>query len=153
MNLQTKTTSTNTRNFFQKTFILLAILAFTSFGFKAKAQQTTFTVTNNAPLGCNWLVILVDNSGTHLNSFVSYGSSGTTHTVCYGSYTVDHIAMSYASGGCMGYNFGSSGLFPYTSVSPSCFSTSTIDCVGVTTTVNCGAVPPVGDYTITININ
>ena len=158
--MKTKTTNptkigenTNTRNFFQKTFILLAILAFTSFGFKAKAQYWTFTVTNNAPSGCNWLVVLADGSGAYLNSFTSLGGSGTVTFGCFGSYSVDNIAVSYAGGGCMGFTFGSLGSFPYTSYLTTCCGASSINCQGGATTINCAATPPVGDYNITLNIN
>jgi hypothetical protein len=144
---------TNTRNLFQKTFILLAVLAFTIFGFKANAQRWTFTVTNNAPSGCNWLVVLADGSGGYLNSFTSNGGSGTVTFGCFGPFAVDNIAVSYTGGGCMGFTFGSGGSFPYTSYLTTCCGATSIDCQGGTTTRNCSATPPVGDYNITININ
>ena len=67
--------NTNTRNFFQKTFILLAILAFTSFGFKAKAQSYTVTVNNNTIGTCSWRVLILDNSNVIIDSIISTASS------------------------------------------------------------------------------
>jgi hypothetical protein len=87
--MKTKTThptkigeNTNTRNFFQKTFILLAILAFTSFGFKAKAQnQYVFIVTNNAPSGCDWQIVAVDING-NIYPYISSGGGTTDRFGC-----------------------------------------------------------------------
>ena len=76
--------NTNTRNFFQKTFILLAILAFTSFGFKAKAQQAHLTVNNNlgSPSGCDWRVYFYDASSTLLYTSILVTSGNILYAGC-----------------------------------------------------------------------
>lgn len=145
------------RNFFQKTVILLAILAFTSFGFKAKAQTYyTVTVNNNAPTGCDWTIRLVDANSNVVGTLNSSGGGSTVYSIC--TLNVDNIAIVYNSGGCQGYTFGSLGSFPYTSVTPACTPpavscSSSIDCQGVAAISNCGATPNIGDIVVTININ
>ncbi len=159
MKTQTKNLNTRNCNFFQKTFILLAILTFTSFGFKAKAQAWTFAITNNAPSGCDWLIILADNTGGSLDTFTTFGGSGLVTFGCkFPGLTFDNIAMVNKGGNCMGYTFGSGAVFPYTAVIPSCtWPTITcatgIDCQGAAATRNCIASPPVGNFNVVININ
>ena len=154
MNLQTKTTNTNTRNFFQKTFIVLAILAFSSWGFKAKAQNYTFTINNTTSGTCTWTIYLI-NAGNVINTITSSATS-TINTACQG--WIDEIAIVDNSGGCQGYTFGSFGSFPYTAVIPSCTPPTTscstgINCQGVANIVNCSPTPPIGDVVVTLNIN
>ena len=144
---------TNTRNLFQKSFILLAILAFTSFGFKAKAQTTTLTITNNAPIFSDWLIVFCEANGNPITTYTSYGGSGLTNTNCISTLLIDHFTIHYIPGGCIGYIFGSGASWPYTAVLPSCGGTTSIDVQGGAATQNCAASPPIGDYNITININ
>ena len=158
--MKTKTTqttkfgaSTNTRNLFQKTFILLAVLAFTSFGFKAKAQTTTLTITSNVGLLDDWMVVFVDANGNWLNQYYCQGGSGLVFTNCITTAAIDHITMHYIPGGCSAYSFGSGASWPYTAVLPSCGGTTSIDVQGGASTPNCTASPNVGNYNITININ
>ena len=162
--MKTKTTqttkigeNTNTRNFFQKTFILLAILAFTSFGFKAKAQSYTVTVNNNTIGTCSWRVLILDNSNVIIDSIISTASSILYNpTGCNAN--IASIVISDMSGNCQGYTFGSGGSFPYTAVIPQCSfpkvsCSSGINCQGVTSLPSCGSTPPIGSTVVTININ
>jgi hypothetical protein len=156
--MKTKTTqttkigaSTNTRNFFQKTFILLAVLAFTSFGFKAKAQQYVFIVTNTAPTGCDWLIVADDSMG-NIYPFISYGGTSGRFG-CYPN--IKFYTMTYLGGGCMGYQFYPvAGVYPFTSyISTCCGSSRTIDSQSTGATSNCGSIPLSGDVNILLNIN
>ncbi len=148
---------TNTRNLFQKSFILLAILAFTSFGFKAKAQTFSTNVTNNAGLLCNWMIIISDASNNVLATYTSNGGSGLRTFGCDNG-TPAEIVMTYTGGGCASYIFtGSSGIFLFQSVTPTCTPPATSCSTGITVqssaaTSTCPS-PKVGDYVITININ
>lgn len=160
MNLQTKTTQQVTvkinngkRKFLQKTFILLAILAFSGFGFKVKAQnQYVFIVTNNAPSGCDWQIVAVDING-NIYPFISSGGGTTDRFGCI--LDLQYFTLTYFWGGCMGYQFGSGGAFPYTSYLTTCCGASSIDCQGIVTGSSpaCSSIPKTGDIHITLNIN
>lgn len=139
-----------------KFLILLTLLTFFSTGFKAKAQTFTVDVTNTAPLFCDWMVIVYDNSSSVIASFTSLGGSGLVTFGCY-SGVPDHLIMTYTGGGCQSYLFGSGGTFSYAWVNPSCAPPATscssfIDCAGGASSANCFASPPVGDYVILIQI-
>ena len=132
--MKTKITITEKRNFFQKTFILLAILAFTSFGFKAKAQnQIDYDVNNQG--GCDVTVKAYDFWGLQLYS-ISCLSGFLTNSTCFNkSTTVYRIAI--IRPGCTTVSFyatsSTSGVITYSSVSASCSSPctySTMTCAG-----------------------
>ena len=135
--MKTKTThptkigeNTNTRNFFQKIFILLAILAFTSFGFKAKAQNFTVAVDlQNTNCTTGWSIDVYDNSPTPVLLFtVSPISTGLNTYGCY-PYSGSIGFIKVLRSGCTTLTFGNLGSFPYTSSSPSCCS-ATVTCAG-----------------------
>ncbi len=138
--MKTKTTNptkigenTNKRNFFQKTVILLAILVFTSFGFKAKAQnEIDITVCNSS--GCTWTVKAYDAGSNLIWSSGPISSTSPCNLVVFSCLNqgllapaLDHITVT----GCGGtsYIFGSGGTFSYSQISPVCCGTS-IDCAG-----------------------
>ncbi len=159
MKNQTKNTNkigenTNTRNFFQKTFILLAVLAFTSFGFKAKAQIYSLTVNNTVLGTCSWTIYCLDASNTVVETVNSTASSTSYSLICQ---NFQSIAIVDNAGNCQGYTFGSSGSFPYTAVIPTCGGGSScssgINCQGVANIVNCNVTPIIGDVIVTLNIN
>ena len=133
--MKTKTTqttkigaSTNTRNFFQKTFILLAVLAFTSFGFKAKAQQqfhTDVQFFGSSASGCDWVVegwvgarLTPEFSTTVLSPLPLTGSAG-----CQGANgIIDRITLT--RGTCVLTFLASAGVFPYTNYLTPCSGTT-----------------------------
>ena len=130
----------------------MAILTFTSFGFKAKAQMTTLTITNNTA-SSDWLITFCDASGNPVGTYTSSGGSGLVNTSCIMTTSIDHFTIHYIPGGCIGYIFGAGASWPYTAVLPSCGGTTSIDVQGGAATRNCFATPPVGNFNITININ
>ena len=120
----------SSRNFFQKTFILFAILAFTSFGFKARAQnEIDITVYNCS--GCSWIINAYDASSNVI--WTSPSITSTCSTVTYnclnqggGAAVLDHITVT----GCGNvYPFGSGGVFSYSQNTSVCCGSS-IDCAG-----------------------
>jgi len=153
--MKTKTTNptkigenTNKRNFFQKIFILLAILAFTSFGFKVKAQTFTVAVDNSS--SCTWTIRVYDNTSTLLNT-TPYVSNGGSNYVLFGcdNGVPDYITVSKPGLGCTTITFGSAGLFPYTSITPPCCN-PTMTCAGGNGNGFCS--PGTGDIHILIQI-
>ncbi len=90
--MKTKTTNptkigenTNARKFFQKAFILLAILAFTGIGFKTKAQNFTVDVDlQNTNCTNGWSIDVYDNSPTPVFLFTASPiSTGLNSYGCY----------------------------------------------------------------------
>lgn len=150
----------SSRNFFQKTFILFAILAFTSFGFKAKAQTITVDTYNSSGTSCDWIIDIQDVFNNSLASFTSYGSGGVlVHNGCFtiGTPIPDHVVVT--KGACTAtFNSSGGGTFTYSSVAPSCVPPATscatsIDCAGgLQTSPNCLATPPIGTYHLLIQI-
>lgn len=137
----------SSRNFFQKTFILLAILGFISFGFKAKAQ--TFTIaTNNTTSSCTWVVHVWDASSIQIIQY-TVGPGGYTLNSCVTG-VPDHITVTRSFLGCNTILFGSSGTFTYTAVTPSCCNSS-ITCAGGNGNGLCGT-GDTGDVTILVEI-
>ena len=136
MKTQTKNSNTRNRNFFQKTFILLAILAFTSFGFKAKAQNNAIDIDNQS--SCTWVIKACDGSSTQIGFTISI-PPGQHNVYCRNGATLNYIEVQDAGAGCTKITFGSG--FPHTIVTPSCgvppCSTS-IDCSGGGPTTLCG---------------
>ena len=121
MNL--KTTNTNTRNFFQKTFILLAILTFTSFGFKAKAQQfhTDVQFFNNTSSGCDWVV----EGFSLLTSKFSQNVFSPSTSQVYQTWStglLDRITIT--DGTCVLTFTASAGVFPVTTYTSPCSGTT-----------------------------
>lgn len=140
--MKIQNSNTRNRNFFHKTFILLAILAFTSFGFKVKAQQAFLEVNNNlgAPLGCNWKVVLFDNSSNRLDSLTVNAGGHPAGCRSWLGGAVDHI---WVTDGTCTVIFGSGGIFNYTSYAPPCSGSCSIsiDCSGGTPSI-CGSTYP-----------
>ena len=148
--MKTKTThptkigeNTNTRNFFQKSFILLAILSFTSFGFKAKAQLKYDVRVNNTS-SCKFLIKTFDGGGNFLDSFTSFGLTNQIYG-CFtsGLVTVNQIDVSRS--GCSVSFYATSttsGVINYASSPPSCpipcASILSITCAGGGGGTHCG---------------
>ena len=129
--------NTNTRNFFQKTFILLAILAFTSFGFKAKAQTLHFTVNNTAPFGCSWTIRVLDAFSVDLvTPFTSNGNSGVQLLQNCVSFSGTPAEIRVTRGLCTVSFFAP---FTFTTFAPPCTGScsTSIDCSGSTPSI-CG---------------
>jgi len=125
-----------------KTIILLAVLAFTSFGFKAMAQNFTVNVNlQNTTCTTGWSIDVYDNSPTPVYLFsVSSISTGLNFYGCYPySGTIGLIKVLRA--GCTTLDFGSGGTFPFTSSSPVCCS-ATVTCSGGAGNGFC--TPPLG---------
>ncbi len=121
--------NTNTRNFFQKTFILLAILAFSSFGFKATAQTSAnLDIVNNS--GCDYNVRAYNGSTLLGTVTVIAGQSSSTNCI---TGNVTKIEVEDVNSSCAIMTFLKSGLiFPYTSITPTGCTcpTSAVDCIG-----------------------
>jgi hypothetical protein len=161
--MKTKTThptkigaSTNTRNLFQKTFILIAILTLTSFGFKAKAQTITVDTYNSTGLLCDWTIDIQDAFNNSLTSVTSAGGSGLFSYNCITIGTPIPFYVIVTRGTCTAtFTSSGGGNFTYSSVSPSCVPPSTscaatIDCAGgAQSSPNC---PTLGDYHLLIQI-
>ncbi len=145
--------NTNTRNFFKKKILVLAVLAFTSFGFKAKAQTFTIDVVNTTTtLPCTWTITVYDNASPP-NVLATYSCPSTGGSVIKGCGTgvPDYITLSKP--GCTTIPFGSGGSFPYTAVTPSCTScTSSITCAGGFGTGICTPPPASGDVHLLVEI-
>ncbi len=122
--MKTKTQNSNTRNqnFFQKTFILLAILTFTSFGFKAKAQQVHLDVDNTS--SCNWDVNVY--SGLILKYSTTVNAStrltGAAGCVTWSTGLMDRVTVT--NGICTLTFNASGGIFPYTNYVSPCSGTT-----------------------------
>ncbi len=149
--MKTKTTqttkfgaSTNTRNFFQKTFILLAVLAFTSFGFRAKAQIMFDYDVNNQTM-CSYDIKVYDSGGNQLGTTHTSGaSSGVTNKACFTSGLVTVNRIDITRNLCLTESFyatsTTSGVITYTSITPaSCTSCSIqMTCAGSGGGTHCG---------------
>jgi hypothetical protein len=142
--------NTKGKNFLQKTLILLAVIAFSGFGFNSTAQSFDFNVYNATAAGCDW-TITPYIGGTAQTSFVSNGGSGVTNSGCYGGIP-DSLQVTYNGGGCATITFViSSGSIPYTAYTPSCSPpscSSSIDCAGGGGSALCTA--PAYNYLIQI---
>jgi hypothetical protein len=125
MKTQTQNSNTRNQNFFQKSFILLAILAFTSFGFKAKAQQqfhTDVQFFGSTSSGCDW--VIKGYSGSGLPKFTGNISSPTPYQICqsWSSGLLDRITIS--DGTCVLTFTASGGVFPLTTYTSPCSGTT-----------------------------
>ncbi len=134
--------NTNTRNFFQKTVILLAILAFSSFGFKAKAQLK-FDIDVNNTGGCTMQVKAYDSGGNLLDSIqCTSGSITNSGCITSGLVTVNRIDITRAS--CTTISFyatsTTSGVINYSSVLANCLGCSytAMTCAGSGGGTQCG---------------
>lgn len=155
MNLQTKTTNqvavkkdNGKRNFFQKTVILLAILAFTGFGFKAKAQ-TKISLDVDNQTNCTWIVKCYDGSLTPV--LLASWTVGPGHPTpqCFTPgvlTTTSYITVTdWPSPTCTTLTFTS----PYTNSTqstscggpPPVCSTGSVNCSGGTTGILCSGGP------------
>ena len=100
---------------------------------------------------------LLYESNNVLATYTSNGGSGLRTFGCDNG-TPAEIVMTYTGGGCASYIFtGSSGIFLFQSVTPTCTPPATSCSTGITVqssaaTSTCPS-PKVGDYVITININ
>jgi hypothetical protein len=137
--------STNTRNFFQKSFILLAILAFTSWGTEAIGQTLIdFNVNNQA--NCDYVIKLYNGGGVQLGtSFTSTGGAGMQNKACFNTSlgTVNRIEVSRL--GCSPESFyatsTTSGEITYVSKAPTtCILTccAQMTCAGSGGGTQCG---------------
>jgi hypothetical protein len=127
--MKTKTTNptkigekTNTRNFFQKTFIVLAVLTFIGLASKSHAQiQFDYNVNNLS--SCDFIIKVYDSGGNQLGTnFLSLASSGITNKSCFtsGLVTVNRIDITRV--GCTTESFfattTTSGVITYSSIIP-----------------------------------
>ncbi len=127
MKTQTQNSNTRNQNFFQKTIVVLAILAFTSFGFKAKAQQfhTDVQFFGSTASGCDWVVegwvgarLIPEFSITASSPLPITGSAGC-QTV---NGIIDRITVT--RGGCVLTFVASGGNFAYTNYVSPCSGTT-----------------------------
>ena len=83
--MKTQTTKTNKRIFSLKTIVLLAVLAFSGFGFNAKAQNFTVNVDlQNTYCTTGWSIDVYDNSLTPVLLFsIPTISTGLNFYGCY----------------------------------------------------------------------
>lgn len=154
--MKTKTTnatkSTNAigkRNFFQKTFVLLAILVSTGFSFNASAQKYRVTFVNNT--SCTFTISGIDNSINTIWSFIV--PSGTT-TGCRDYVTDDIATIDVSRWGCSTASFSLIGGWSETlnnPCSPIC-GAGVVVC-SETTSTSCppGAPTLTAEILITIN--
>jgi hypothetical protein len=124
MKTQTQTQNSNTKNqnFFQKIIVVLAILAFTSFGFKAKAQQfhTDVQFFGSTSSGCDW--VIKGYSGLFLE-FSTTTTSPNVSQVCQApSGLVDRITLT--NGICVLTFNAVGGVFPSTTYTSPCSGTT-----------------------------
>jgi hypothetical protein len=153
--MKTKTTqttkigaSTKSRNLFQKTFILLAILAFTSFGFKAKAQAQLEYRWDNTATTCDWDVNVYDNSLNLLFTFTMTAGNSLGPTCQSISAPIAYVEFTNPTWPSLGLNSTCTTgcLYAIGLTSTSCGGISPTDelTVGSTTTpASCSLIPPV----------
>lgn len=135
---------------FTKAFILLAILAFTSFGFKVQAQAQLEYRWDNTATTCNWDVNVYDNSFNLLFTFTMTAGNSLGPTCQSISAPIAYVEFVNATLGSFGLNstcptgcIYQSGLAVLT---PNCGGISPTDelTVGSTTTpASCSLLPPV----------
>ncbi len=140
------------RNFFHKNLILFAILVFTGFGFKAKAQSYWFVEANNFS-GCDdYYVTALDGSGNLIFSFQAF-STNPPGPYTAGSCTTTAIAsITVFRSGCSPTTITFTpvlGVFVYQSASTTCCSGNDVD-IQENTQNTCSGSPT---HHITININ
>ncbi len=131
--MKTKTTqttkigeNTNTRNLFQKTFILLAILTLSSIC--SSAQTMHFTVNNSASTGCDWTVRVLD--GSNIDIITPYTSTGGSGVVLVASCVTGVPNEVRVTRGLCTVSFYAP--FTFTTYAPPCTGScsASIDCAG-----------------------
>jgi len=113
-----------------KTVILLAVLAFTSFGFKAKAQNEIDITVVNCSSSCTWIVTAYDASSNVIwTSSIGPSCLAVTYNCLNQGILAPALDYIIVSGCSNTYLFGSGGIFSYSQHSSVCCSSS-IYCAG-----------------------